>query len=119
MVYSQLFNSDKLRLQGSANFGLHVAKLVVAFFALLFTGLVIVKLVAGTWDSPPEERIDYTQIKAGRESADNTRTLVRGGLPELHGTLEDGPSGTGRGRILDLQGGLPRDFEDVPLGRRS
>lgn len=119
MVYSQLFNSDKFCLQGSANFGLHVAKLVVAFFALLFTGLVIVKLVAGTWDSPPEERIDYTQLKAGQESADNTRTLVRGGLHDLHGGCEGGLAGTGRGRILDLQGGLPKDFEDVPLGQRS
>ena len=35
-----------------SSFAMHVSKIIVAFFAFVFAGLVIFKLVAGKWDEP-------------------------------------------------------------------
>ena len=73
---------------------------------MVFVGLVVIKLVAGTWDDPP---YDSSTIEAG-----GREPLVRGGgggggvAPVLH-DLQTGAK-------LELRGGTPRDgYEEIPL----
>ncbi|EKX40738.1 hypothetical protein GUITHDRAFT_142600 [Guillardia theta CCMP2712] len=108
-----------------SSFSMHVAKVVVGFFALLFVGLVLIKLLVGKWDSPEDE--EYQQLREDKEDAvppygsDGTRG---GGEEErlqrvVVDLQEERRGNVETGRSLILQGGTPRSdgLEEVPLPR--
>jgi len=108
-----------------SSYGMGVAKIVVAFFALVFSGLVILKLVAGSWEMPSlrseqgEEHEERPMLREERRGG-----TVQGQPPRYVVDLQ-GERPLTAGAALDLRAGTPRSaeddkdsLEDVSLGRR-
>jgi len=103
--------------QPHSSYGLSVAKVVVAFFALLFAGMVMLKLLAGTWEPTGREEDDFYKPVARGEEAGGT---VQGQPPRYVVDLQR-QNGVGEPAHLDLRAGTPRSTEDslddISLGR--
>mmetsp|Transcript_16089 Transcript_16089/g.33055 ORF Transcript_16089/g.33055 Transcript_16089/m.33055 type:complete len:286 (-) Transcript_16089:41-898(-) len=100
------------------SYGLRVTKVVVAFFALLFAGLVVLKLLAGTWETSESFEDDTTPFLQDEPNSRRAQAQP----PRYVVDLQQG-SRVGEAARLDLRAGTPRSaddsIDDVSIGRSA